>query len=105
MVLALIIAYYRFKGEYNDKERIKTINYVDYIILYDEEDIVKEDTLDKIMQLVNPYYWVKGSDYNIDDIKVKHPSLHNIYLSFPSKTKSVAYLQAPNDKNAARLVY
>jgi len=76
-------------NNYEDRINLfKTINYVDYIILYNEEDIVKEDTLDKIMQLVNPYYWVKGSDYNIDDIKVKHPSLQNIYLINNIKHKS-----------------
>jgi len=68
-------------NNYEDRiDLFKTIKYVDYIILYNEEDIVKEETLDKIMQIVNPYYWVKGSDYNLDDIKRKHPSLQNIYL-------------------------
>lgn len=76
-------------NNYEDRINLfKTINYVDYIILYDEEDIVKEDTLDMIMRLVNPYYWVKGSDYNIDDIKAKHPSLQNIYLIDNIKYKS-----------------
>lgn len=76
-------------NNYEDRINLfKTITYVDYIILYDEEDSVKEDTLDRIMQLVNPYYWVKGSDYNIDDIKVKHPSLQNIYLIDNIKNKS-----------------
>jgi rfaE bifunctional protein nucleotidyltransferase chain/domain len=76
-------------NNYEDRINLfKTINYVDYIILYNEEDIVNEETLDKIMQLVNPYYWVKGSDYNIDNIKLKHPSLHNIYLIDNIKHKS-----------------
>jgi rfaE bifunctional protein nucleotidyltransferase chain/domain len=67
----------------NYKDRInlfKTITYVDYIVLYEETDIVKEETLDKIIQIVNPLYWVKGSDYTKSDILSKHPSIRNIYL-------------------------
>jgi rfaE bifunctional protein nucleotidyltransferase chain/domain len=68
-------------NNYEDRINLfKTITYVDYVVLYDEEDIIKEETLDKIIHIINPYYWVKGSDYNIDDIRAKHPSLQNIYL-------------------------
>ena len=68
-------------NNYEDRINLfKTITYVDYIVLYNEEDIIKEETLDRIMQIVNPHYWVKGSDYNIDDIRAKHPSLQNIHL-------------------------
>ena len=67
----------------NYKDRIdlfKTILYVDYIILYNEENIENEITLGKIMKIVDPYYWVKGDDYNKEDILKKHPYLKNIKL-------------------------
>lgn len=64
-------------NNYHDRIQLfKTIKYVDYIILYDEEDIQNEATLDKIMNIVNPYYWVKGSDYKKEDILNKHPSVN-----------------------------
>ena len=64
-------------NNYNDRINLfKTISYVDYIIIYDEEDIKNEKTLDKIMNLVRPHYWVKGSDYNEIDIKKKHPTVN-----------------------------
>lgn len=67
----------------NYKDRIdlfKTIKYVDYIILYSEENIQTEESLGEIMKIVDPYYWVKGSDYSIDKILEKHPYLKNIKL-------------------------
>jgi rfaE bifunctional protein nucleotidyltransferase chain/domain len=77
----------RLKGEnrpinnYNDRINLfKTISYVDYIILYDEDDDNKETTLGTIMKIVNPYCWVKGSDYNIDKIMEKHPYLNKVVL-------------------------
>lgn len=64
-------------NNYNDRINLfKTISYVDYIIIYDEEDIKNEKTLDRIMNIVIPHYWVKGSDYTIEDIKNKHPSVN-----------------------------
>jgi len=53
----------------------KTIPYVDYIILFKEDDIIKETTLDKIMNIINPKYWVKGDDYKVEDIQKKHPNV------------------------------
>ena len=67
----------------NYKDRIdlfKTIKYVDYIILYNEENIEREESLGEIMKIVDPYFWVKGSDYSIDKILEKHPYLKNIKL-------------------------
>ena len=64
-------------NNYNDRINLfKTISYVDYIIIYDEEDIKNEKTLDRIMNIVIPHYWVKGTDYTIEDIKNKHPSVN-----------------------------
>jgi rfaE bifunctional protein nucleotidyltransferase chain/domain len=64
-------------NNYNDRiELFKTISYVDYIILYDEDNIEKESTLNQIMNIVKPLYWTKGSDYNIDDIIKKHPTIN-----------------------------
>jgi D-beta-D-heptose 7-phosphate kinase/D-beta-D-heptose 1-phosphate adenosyltransferase len=67
----------------NYKDRIdlfKTIKYVDYVILYDEIDIPNETSLGNIMKIVEPSYWVKGSDYNEKDILKKHPYLKKIKL-------------------------
>jgi rfaE bifunctional protein nucleotidyltransferase chain/domain len=66
----------------------KTIGYIDYIVLYNEEDIEKELTLDKIMRCVSPYCWVKGSDYTVEKIMEKHPHLNNIVLIENIKDKS-----------------
>lgn len=73
----------KLKGEnrpvnnYIDRIKLfKTISYVDYIILYDEEDIEKETTLNNIMEIIKPLYWVKGTDYNINSIIKKHPTVN-----------------------------
>jgi rfaE bifunctional protein nucleotidyltransferase chain/domain len=75
----------------NYKDRIdlfKTIKYVDYIILYDESDISNETSLGNIMKIVEPSYWVKGSDYNEQNIIKKHPYLKKIKLidNIPNKS-------------------
>ncbi len=68
-------------NSYQDRiDLFKTISYVDYIVLYNEENIDKEETLDKIMLITKPEIWVKGSDYEIEKIKEKHPHLKNIKL-------------------------
>ena len=66
----------------------KTISYIDYIVLYDEEDIAREATLGKIMKCVNPYCWAKGSDYTINKIMEKHPYLNKVVLIDNIKDKS-----------------
>jgi rfaE bifunctional protein nucleotidyltransferase chain/domain len=64
-------------NNYNDRiELFKTIQYVDYVILYDEEDVQNETTLDKIINITRPLYWVKGSDYKANEILLKHPSVN-----------------------------
>jgi rfaE bifunctional protein nucleotidyltransferase chain/domain len=77
----------KLKGEsrpinnYQDRINLfKTIPYVDSIILYSEEDIERETTLGKIIQSVDPYTWVKGSDYTERAIYEKHPYLKNINI-------------------------
>ena len=66
----------------------KIISYIDYIVLYEEEDIAREATLGKIMKCVNPYCWAKGSDYTIDKIMEKHPYLNKVILIDNIKDKS-----------------
>lgn len=58
----------------------KTISYVDYVMLYDETNIEKEETLGSIMKKIDPDYWIKGTDYKKEDILKKHPYLRNIVL-------------------------
>ena len=96
----------KLKGEtrpinnYQDRiDLFKTINYVDYIILYNEENIEKEYTLDCIINIVNPLYWVKGDDYNIEDIIKKHPSINNIKLFKNIENKSTTNLIKQIQKN------
>jgi rfaE bifunctional protein nucleotidyltransferase chain/domain len=69
-------------------ELFKTIAYVDYIILYDEENNETEATLDGIMKVLDPEVWVKGSDYTVDSVLNKHPSLRNVAIvpNIPDKS-------------------
>ena len=76
-------------NNYQDRLNLfKTIPYVDYIILYEETDIKKEETLDNIMNIVHPDYWTKGDDYTENGIREKHPSLKHIILIPNIKDKS-----------------
>jgi|LakMenE18May11ns_1017448.scaffolds.fasta_scaffold9895990_2 rfaE bifunctional protein nucleotidyltransferase chain/domain len=76
-------------NNYNDRTNLfKTIKYIDYVILYNEQDIVSEKTLGNIMQIIDPYIWVKGSDYKVEDILKKHPYLKNIKLIDNIENKS-----------------
>jgi len=76
-------------NNYQDRiDLFKTIKYVDYVILYDEKNIVAEETLGLIMRLVDPYIWVKGTDYKIEDIFKKHPYLKKIKLIDNIENKS-----------------
>jgi len=59
---------------------VKTLPCVDYVVLYEEVDNEREETLGHIMQIVNPEVWVKGTDYTEDDIRAKHPYLGRIDL-------------------------
>jgi len=56
------------------------INFIDYIILYNEIDNNTEKELDNIMNLLTPEYWFKGSDYEEHIVRSKHPTLKNICL-------------------------
>ena len=68
-------------NNYSDRINLfKTISYVDYVFLYNEEDIVNEGTLGSIMKIIDPLYWVKGSDYTVEQILSKHPYLKNIKI-------------------------
>jgi rfaE bifunctional protein nucleotidyltransferase chain/domain len=76
-------------NNYQDRiDLFKTISYVDYIILYNEENIEKEESLGNIMKIVDPYYWVKGDDYTEKKILEKHPYLKNIKLIKNIENKS-----------------
>jgi rfaE bifunctional protein nucleotidyltransferase chain/domain len=68
-------------NNYNDRiEVLKSISYIDYILLYEETNDSTEIVLDKIMKIVKPKYWVKGSEYTKSQILDKHPTLKNIHL-------------------------
>ena len=76
-------------NNYQDRiDLFKIISYVDYIILYNEENIENEETLGSIMKLVDPEYWVKGDDYTEIDIFKKHPYLRNVKLIKNVENKS-----------------
>jgi rfaE bifunctional protein nucleotidyltransferase chain/domain len=77
----------KLKGEgrpvnnYEDRINLfKVIPYVDYIVLYDEKGIETEETLGSIMKCVDPYMWVKGTDYTVEKILDKHPYLKKVTL-------------------------
>lgn len=56
-----------------------TIPYVDYVYVYYEDNTNDNELeLDKIMNIVSPDVWTKGSDYTVKDILIKHPSLTKI---------------------------
>ena len=76
-------------NKYEDRINLfKTIKYVDYVIIYDETDIEKEYALGEIMKIVDPYLWIKGSDYEVEKIIKKHPYLKGIKLIENVKGKS-----------------
>jgi D-beta-D-heptose 7-phosphate kinase/D-beta-D-heptose 1-phosphate adenosyltransferase len=76
-------------NNYQDRiDLFKIISYVDYIVLYNEENIENEETLGNIMKLVDPEYWVKGDDYTENDIFKKHPYLRNIKIIKNIENKS-----------------
>jgi rfaE bifunctional protein nucleotidyltransferase chain/domain len=58
----------------------KTFECVDYVFPYEEQYIETEETLGSIMKMLDPDYWVKGSDYTVEQIQEKHPYLRKIYL-------------------------
>jgi rfaE bifunctional protein nucleotidyltransferase chain/domain len=77
----------RLKGEArpinNLIDRINMLihyDFIDILILYDETNDELESELDNIMNIVKPYIWFKGSDYNKQDILKKHPNIKNIQL-------------------------
>jgi rfaE bifunctional protein nucleotidyltransferase chain/domain len=59
---------------------MKTIPYVDYIIMYNETNDDSEEELDIIIKIVKPDVWVKGGDYIVKNITEKHPSIDNIHI-------------------------
>lgn len=68
-------------NNYEDRINLfKSIPYVDYIILYSEENIATEETLGKCMKIVKPYVWTKGDDYTIEGILSKHPYLSKVKI-------------------------
>lgn len=81
-----------------DKRPINSINdrlhmlihmdFIDYIILYNEVNDNNESVLDNIMNIIKPETWFKGTDYNKEDILQKHPSLKNIILIELEENKS-----------------
>lgn len=73
-------------------DRIKLftiIPYVDYIYTYNE-DLTNDDELelDKIINIITPDVWTKGSDYTIEQILQKHASLDKIHIIDLIKDKS-----------------
>ena len=97
----------RLKGETRPinhlEDRIKMLinfDFIDFIILYEETDDVRETELDNIMNLVNPDVWFKGSDYNKEQILKKHPSLKSIHIVSLIEGKSTTtIIQLYKNKN------
>ena len=65
----------------------------DFIFAYGQKSHIVSsfnslEKLDEIMNIVQPFYWVKGSDYEEAEIRKKHPNLKNIKLIDLIKDKS-----------------
>lgn len=87
-------------NKYADRINLfKTISYVDYIVLYNEDDIEREGTLGQIMKTVDPAFWVKGSDYTVDKIMDKHPYLKKVVLIDNIKDKSTTNIINSIERN------
>jgi len=70
----------------------KTIQYVDYIVLYDEKNIQTEETLGSIMKIMKPHVWTKGDDYTTETILAKHPYLSKIAIIPNIRDKSTTLI-------------
>jgi rfaE bifunctional protein nucleotidyltransferase chain/domain len=80
-------------NNYADRiELFKSIPYVDYIVLYEESNIEKEETLDNIIRLLDPEYWTKGDDYILENILKKHPTIRNVKLFGNIENKSTSLI-------------
>lgn len=83
-----------------DKRPINNINdrlhmlmhmdFIDYIILYNEINDENESVLDNIMNTIKPEIWFKGTDYTKENILQKHPTLKNIMLIELEENKSTS---------------
>lgn len=65
------------------KDRIAMLlhmDFIDYLVLYEETDYANESELDTIMNMINPHTWFKGTDYTVEGIYAKHPSLRGVHL-------------------------
>jgi rfaE bifunctional protein nucleotidyltransferase chain/domain len=80
-------------NKYADRINLfKTISYVDYVLLYNEAHIEKEETLDELIRIVDPDIWTKGNDYTVDAILDKHPSLRKVLLFENVEGKSTTHI-------------
>lgn len=65
----------------SDRLRLLTsLNFIDYVILYDEINNESEIELDNIINILNPDTWFKGNDYDVKNIISKHPSIKKVML-------------------------
>jgi len=77
------------------KDRLNMLlhfDFVDNVILYEETDDDKQAELDVIINIIKPYFWFKGPDYNVAEIKKLHPILDNIMViksPFSSSTTKI----------------
>jgi rfaE bifunctional protein nucleotidyltransferase chain/domain len=99
----------QLKGEnrpinnYTDRINLfKTISYVDYIVLYNEVHIEKEETLDELIRIVDPDVWTKGNDYTVETILEKHPSIRKVSLFNNVEGKSTTNIIRKIEKKPAK---
>lgn len=80
-------------NKYQDRiDLLKSIPYIDHVVLYDEANVQEEATLDEIMRITDADVWTKGDDYTAADIKAKHPTLRNIVLISNIRNKSTTHI-------------
>lgn len=59
---------------------IKSLECVSWVLVYDETDDETEEELDRLIKIVSPRVWVKGSEYSRSLVFHKHPTLRDIHL-------------------------
>jgi len=59
---------------------LKSLSCVTWVLVYDETNDELEETLDRLINIVRPAVWVKGSDYCEASILMKHPGISRVHL-------------------------
>jgi len=78
---------------------LKSLSCVSWVLVYDETNDVLEETLDRLINIVRPSFWVKGSEYSESTILMKHPGLTHVHLVQMLPGISTTSILASHDKH------